>query len=234
MPIPLDPLRHEESRVGAALTHLLAPDLARVHQVAELLDDVMRASASRLPETRRATVAAILAARVCNDMRAMAVVIEHGYMQQANSIASGLCDSAFRMALLASDEATSLQWLNDPTVTFTKPSTFKCIEQLCRAVPLQPDVEMQTQYFRAMYQGISSIKHGSGRQLQRVGIDRYDGNSCTVAVGPRLDEHVHSLGAVTLSSVVEIVALCTRAYAIAQCPPGAFVERLDAATQAAR
>lgn len=220
-------MRAEEARVGAALSRVLAPELARIHRTAELLDDVMRVGTASLPETRRAVVAATLTARVCNDLRAMAVVIEHGYMQQANSIAAGLCDSAFRLGVLAGDEAASLEWLNDPSTASTRPSTTKCIERLCRSVPLQPDVDLQIEYFKGNYQGLSSIKHGNGRQLQRLGIDRHEGNSSTVAVGPRLDVHVHSLGQATLFTVTEIVLFCARAYAMAQCPSGAFAERLD-------
>lgn len=211
----------KERQIGSVLAERLKPELAFLMRARALFGDLFETiAASDLPVagTSHSLACATLSPRVINDARVMALAIEHGYVQQAISVAAGMCDAAFALAALAGDDQRADTWLEHTELVRTSHSTRKNINAACVRVRYVKDLEQQQRHFWSIYQFLSAPKHANSVIIQQFGIASVEAERMSFRVGPHADRYAVNVGRLALLLASLVLVLAAESYRLAQAP----------------
>lgn len=181
--------------------HLIVRACAHVDEVSQTLEPSAREMAC-----------AMLSVRLINDARSIAVLVGHGYVQQAIAVATAMSDAAFTLAALASDDTLALEWINHEELRQSVISTKKAIRRGCERVRYLKNVDVQVKFFWDAYQFLSAIKHGNPRLLKRLDLQDMNAEMLTISVGPSASVAAHAVGSLALLFCQQILLLAARAH----------------------
>lgn len=166
--------------------HLPTDVLVGAHQLLGLAVEAINLRyGGRPPLSARVVIR--LAARVGNDLSGIRILTGYGYSSQAMSVGASVCELAFSISYIGSDDNRAQGWLDhgDPT------RPFRSVTDLIKEATLQLPVEARTEAFNSayrVYRQFCMAKHANPLLERHRGLRLGVSGEGIVENGPDLSE----------------------------------------------
>jgi hypothetical protein len=182
-------ITYAERTVGAALELELRDHLALAERVVNIGGDLIEQIKTAPGEVRAIHAGAVLLARLVTDLRAVALLLRHGYAAPALSLTGGMFEMAHTAMYIGANEERAEQWLSHADPKKASPWLLK---DMIRGVAEELHVDEETirREYDDIYRDVNMAKHGNPMALGDIGIVLGDADDVYILAGPHLSDPI--------------------------------------------